>query len=127
MYSEKDIKKFFAQRGEIEMELGIYRAQYHNREDSMPTEVQKKIDQLERNLLTIDSCFHALSTNERFVIQLHIVEQLDWPQIISEYIKKWGPDSEKTVRSLQICQAKALKKISRILNQRIDLKLNSLI
>ena len=117
MYTERDIKKLFSQHGEIEMELGILKAMYHNCEAPIPPEVQERLNQLERKLMTIDSMFLALSTNEKFVIQLHVVEQLDWPQVLNEFLNRWGKNSEKTIRSLQICQTKALKKLTKQLNK----------
>ncbi len=122
MYSDEDVKMFFSRRGEIEMELGICRARYHNREDSMPPSTRERIDQLERDLMTIDSMFCVLSSNERFVVQMHVIEQLDWSQVMGEFVKRWGTDSEKTIRSLQVYQTKALKKVANIMNQRIDWK-----
>ena len=120
MYSEDDIRKFFSRRGEIELKLGVYRAQFHNREDSMPINMRERIDQLERDLMTIDSLFHALSANEKFVIQAHVIEQLDWPQVLGEFVTRWGTDSEKTIRSLQVYQTKGLKKVANILNRYPD-------
>lgn len=120
MYSDEDIKVFFSKRGEIEMEIGIFRARYHNRENSMPPIVQERINQLERDLMIIDSMFCALSSNERFIIQLHVIEQLDWAQVMVEFVKRWGSDSEKTIRSLQVCQAKALKKVADAMNKIFD-------
>lgn len=119
MYTEEDVKKIFAQRGNIEMELGVYRAQYYKREESIPPDILLRIIQLERDLMTIDSLFHALSTNEKFVVRLHVMEQLDWPQVLREYVNQWGEDSEKTIRSLQICQTKAIRKMAQILNRKI--------
>ena len=119
MYTEEDVKKIFAQRGNIEMELGVYRAQYYKREESIPPDILLRIIQLERDLMTIDSLFHALSTNEKLVVRLHVMEQLDWPQVLREYVNQWGEDSEKTIRSLQICQTKAIRKVAQILNRKI--------
>lgn len=105
------------------MELKLCQARYFNRTDDMPPEMKQRIDQLERQLMTIDSLFAVLSENEEFVVRCHILAELDWPQVLSEYVKKWGVDAEKSIRSLQICQSKALEKISRTVNARIDFPL----
>lgn len=119
MYTEDDIKKLFSKRGMLEMELRTLKAFFYKREDSINEETQEKMDQLERNLQIIDSFFCALSANEEFVIRLHVMDELDWPQILSKYIEKWNVDSEKSVRSLQMYQSKALKKIALVLNKSI--------
>ena len=110
MYTEEDIKKFLSVRGEIEMELGVCRAQYHNREDTVPLDIQQHIDQLERYLLTMDSMLCALTTNERFVVQAHIIENLDWSQVLGEFVKKWGTDSEKNDTLIASISNKSVKK-----------------
>lgn len=120
MYTQEDVRKLFSQRGEIEMEIKICQAQYHGREDEMTPEMKERICQLERDVVTIDSFFSALSVNEAFVIRHHVMEGLDWPQTITLYTEKWGKEAEKSLRSMKSLQEKALRKIARLLNSRID-------
>ena len=120
MYTEEDVKKMITLRGEIELELGVCRAQCHvTKQDELP-HMRQRIRKLEKDLMTIDSLFSVLSENEEFVIKRHILDQLDWPQIMKEYKDKWGADAEKTVRSFQVCQTKALTKIAGAINKRLN-------
>ena len=90
MYSEQNVRDILASYSDTEMELSLCKAHYYKREEDM---------------------------SEEFVVRRHIIDQLDWPQILNEYIDLWGKESEKTIRSLQICQTKALKKIADALNR----------
>lgn len=83
MYTQEDVRKLFMQRGEIEMELKVRQAQYYGREAEIPSEMAARVMELQRELMTIDGFFAALSENEAFVIQHHLMEELDWPQTMS--------------------------------------------
>lgn len=120
MYTEEDVRRLFALRGEIEMELGVCRAQHLNRPEEVPPQMQQRINKLEQNLMVIDSLLSVLSENEAFVIKRHVLAQIDWPQIVKEYTNIWGREAEKSIRSFQICQTKALAKIARAINKRLD-------
>lgn len=119
MYTQDDVRMLFSQRSEIEMELKTCLAQYHKRTDEIPLDMQQRINQLERDLMTIDSFFSVLSTNEEFVVRRHIMEGLDWPQVLGKFVEEWGTAAERSVRSLQIYQTKALKKVARVLNNNV--------
>ena len=99
------------------MELSLCKAHYYKREEDMSEEHRQHILYLERKIMMINGMLLVLSVNEEFVVRRHIIDQLDWPQILNEYIDLWGKESEKSIRSLQICQTKALKKIADALNR----------
>lgn len=90
MYTQEDVRKLFMQRGEIEMELKVRQAQYYGKEAEIPSEMAARVMELQRELMTIDGFFAALSENEAFVIQHHLMEELDWPQTMamSQYNKQ---------------------------------------
>ena len=119
MYTQQNVRKLFMQRGEIEMELKVRQAQYYGREAEMPPEITERILVLQRELMTIDGLFAALSENEAFVIRYHLMEELDWPQTMVLFAQKWGAEAEKSLRSMKSLQEKALKKIACLLNSRI--------
>ena len=84
MYTQEDVRKLFdATRGEIEMELKVRQAQYYGKEAEIPSEMAARVMELQRELMTIDGFFAALSENEAFVIQHHLMEELTgrrpWP------------------------------------------------
>ena len=116
MYTQEDVRKLFMQRGEIEMELKVRQAQYYGREAEIPSEMAARVMALQRELMTIDGFFAALSENEAFVIQHHLMEELDWPQTMVLFVQKWGVEAEKSLRSMKALQEKGLRKIARLLN-----------
>ena len=83
MYTQEDVRKLFMQRGEIEMELKVRQAQYYGKEAEIPSEMAARVMELQRELMTIDGFFAALSENEAFVIRHHLMEELDWPQTMT--------------------------------------------
>lgn len=119
MYTQEDVRKLFMQRGEIDMELKVRQAQYYGREAEIPPEMTEKIMALQRELMTIDGLFAALSENEAFVIRHHLIEELDWPQTMVLFAQKWGVEAEKSLRSMKALQEKGLRKIACLLNNRI--------
>ena len=100
MYTQEDVRKLFTQRGEIEMELKVRQAQYYGREAETPPEMAERITALQRELMLIDGLFSALSENEAFVIRHHLMEELDWPQTMVLFVRKWGAQAEKSLRSI---------------------------
>lgn len=119
MYTQEDVRKLFKQRGEIEMELRVRQAQYYGREAETPPEILARISALQRELMTIEGLFAALSENEAFVIRHHLIEELDWPQTMTLFAQKWGMAAEKSLRSMKALQEKGLRKIARLHNTRI--------
>lgn len=120
MFTQENVRKLFKQRGEIEMELKVRQAQYYGREAEPPPEIMERIMALQRQLMMIDGLFAALSENEAFVIRHHLMEELDWSQTMALFTQKWGTETEKSLRTMKALQEKGLRKIARILNNRID-------
>ena len=116
MYTKQDAAQLFIGRREYEAQIKMLQAQYHKREEEMPDDIKKQIDDCERKLLEIDGMFSLLSANESFVIRHHLVEGLDWEQVSLKYIALWGTTSEKTIRSFQLWQTRALSKVACVLN-----------
>ena len=121
MYTKQDAAQMFIGRGEVEAKMKMLQAKYHKREEKMPDSIKKQIEDCERNLLEIDGMFSLFSTNEAFVIRHHLVEGLDWEQVSLKYTTLWGTASEKTIRSFQLWQTKALSKVVRVLNNKKDI------
>ncbi len=59
----------------------------------------------------------SLSEDQRFIVQRHLIDGIDWPRIVKEYSDMWGQENEKSIRSFQIYQTKALRKIQWIINK----------
>lgn len=116
MYTKQDAAQLFIGRREYEAKIKMLQAQYHKREEEMPADIKKQIENCERRLLEIDGMFSLFSVNEAFVVRHHLVEGLDWEQVSLKYTALWGTTSEKTIRSFQLWQTRALSKVVCVLN-----------
>ena len=75
---------------------------------------------LRERIESIDSWFGLLSAKELFVVQKHLIEKYDWPQVIIEFRNRWGSESERTDRTLQRYQKRALRKIAMFAVQKAE-------
>lgn len=121
MYTKQDVAQMFVGRGKIEARIKMLQAQYYKREEEMPSNIKYQIESCERELLEIDGMFSLLSANEAFVIKHHLIDGLDWEQVSLKYIAVWGTASEKTIRSFQLWQTKALNKVACVLNDKKEI------
>ena len=121
MYTENDVKRLFALRGELELELGVCLAQTADLSGEALALMRQRITKLENRVRMIDSLFSVLSENEAFVIRRHLLAALDWQQISKEYSTQWGHEAEKSIRSFQMYQRRGLKKIASAINTRLDI------
>ena len=56
-----------------------------------------------------------LTTEERFVVQTHLIDGLDWARTIVEHERKWGTQNGRSERTLKRIQAKAIQRILKCL------------
>lgn len=59
----------------------------------------------------IQSWFNLLNADECFVIEKHLLDELEWPRVAFSFTKKWVASLPGTERSLVAYQASGLKKI----------------
>lgn len=80
---------------------------------------------LELKIAAVHSWMDLLNIDEKFVIQKHLIEEMEWPRVVFEYRERWKCEFARTERSLQIYQANALAKIAEFAekNSEITLKL----
>lgn len=64
-----------------------------------------------------ESWLSLLNREERFLIQTHLIDGLDWAKTIVEHEKMWGVANGRSERTLKRIQAKAIEKIVACLNQ----------
>lgn len=57
-----------------------------------------------------------LPREERFIIQTHLVDGLDWAKTIVEHEKMWGVANGRSERTLKRMQAKGIERIVTCLN-----------
>lgn len=72
---------------------------------------RKGFSMLEVQIAAINAWFNLLSADEKFVIEKHLIEQMEWPRVAFEYRERWQREFTRTERSLQMYQAGALAKI----------------
>lgn len=66
---------------------------------------------LELRIAAINAWLNLLNADERFVIQKHFIEELEWPRISYAYSERWNHEFVRTERSLLAYQTNALEKI----------------
>ena len=71
---------------------------------------------LEMKTAMVSSWLTLLTTDEKFVIEKHLIEQLEWPRVAFEFSQRWKGVFSRTERSLVAYQASALRKISAFCN-----------
>jgi len=74
-------------------------------------EIRNALTLLEMKITAIQSWFNLLNADERFVIQKHLIEELEWPRVAFEFAERWKQEFSRTERSLVHYQASAIKKI----------------
>lgn len=86
-------------------------------------ELKDKATTLQIKLAIVNAWFDLLSYDERFVIQKHLIDKIEWPRIAFEYRERWKNEFFRTERSLQIYQANALSKIALFAEKHKDITL----
>lgn len=70
---------------------------------------------IQRN--NIEQWLRLLPREERFLVQTHLVDGLDWAKTIVEYEKRWGVSNGRSERTLKRIQAKAVDRIVAFINE----------
>ena len=79
--------------------------------------VKNEINQLELYIEIIRSCLHILTAEERFIIQLHLIQQFNWRQRLALYEQHSGKSCCKSDRTLKRIQSTAINKITRFMER----------
>ncbi|NLC32410.1 MAG: hypothetical protein GX781_03840 [Clostridiales bacterium] len=123
-FSGNDVKRLLKLRPIIEAEKRLTYAKAHGIPDEqVSAEVHDLISLHERRLKCIDSLFSVLTEDEAFIVRRHVMDELDWYRIMKEHVDMWGSENEKSIRTFQIYQARALKKMADFINYRDDVEL----
>lgn len=64
----------------------------------------------------VDTWLTLLDTEERFVVESHLINGLDWAKVIVEYEKLWERENGRAERTLKRIQSKALTQIADFMN-----------
>lgn len=86
--------------------------------------LKKQLTLLEVKIATVNAWLNLLNHDERFVIQKHLIEEIEWPRVAFEYRERWKNEFIRTERSLQIYQANAIAKIAAFANRHREIILS---
>ena len=75
---------------------------------------------LKLRLSIIKSWLGLLNEDERFVIEKHLIQELEWPRIAYEFSQRWGEQFIRSERALVSYQTSAIKKIVAFLEYKKD-------
>ena len=112
MIDEKSIKSLLAQQRSHAAEYRYLRSRQKKHKILTPEQL-KQMNDLEEWLTCIESMLISLNDDERFVIQRHLMDGIDWNRIIAEYEAKWGAKNGRCRRTLIRYQNSALTKLAR--------------
>lgn len=75
-------------------------------------EQMEQIRLAEARVSIIQSWLDMLSYDERFVVQAHLIDRLEWDRVTHLYMKHWDELYTRSDRQLGTYQAQALQKIT---------------
>lgn len=75
-------------------------------------EAREALVMVDTKVAMIQSWFNLLSTDERFVIEKHLIEELEWPRVAFSFMKRWENEFTRAERTLIGYQASGLAKIA---------------
>lgn len=90
--------------------------QSKKRKKGLDKEQLRRMQALEEWLFCMNCLLMQLSEDERYVIQRHVIDGIDWSRISAEYASRWGEINKRSQRTLLRYQSDGLKKISKGLN-----------
>ncbi len=107
---EEQIKKLL--RYNIEADLRFINIAAAENGDKLSDELLNKKKKLQLFREAITALYSTLNENERFVIQRHFVQQIDWDCLSEEFVQKWGEKNLRSKRSFMNLQSSGFKKMA---------------
>ena len=74
-------------------------------------EAREALVVVQMKVAMIQSWFNLLNTDERFVVEKHLIEELEWPRVAFSFTDKWKGEFSRSERTLIGYQASGLAKI----------------
>lgn len=84
-------------------------------------EAQEALVIVNMKVAMIQSWFNLLNTDERFVIEKHLLEELEWPRVAYTFTERWKGEFSRTERTLISYQASGIAKIARFVQNHRDM------
>lgn len=111
--SENDIRNILMSRPELEAKKMILMHEIARTNDPS---LRKHYDEIENKIILINSWLNLLTYDERFVVEKHLIDQIEWPRIALAFELEWKGQFTRTERTLERYQASAIKKICEFMN-----------
>ena len=74
-------------------------------------EVREALVVVDMKVTMIQSWLNLLNSDERFVIEKHLIEELEWPRVSFSFTELWKGEFTRAERTLVAYQASGLNKI----------------
>ena len=110
---EDRIKTILKMKRDLEAESLFLHKRREDGRFKLNSEVEERMNTVDEQLSTIESWMMLLGEDERYVIQRHLIDGVDFPRIAIEYKERWGEEFAKTDRTIKSYQRKALQKIAK--------------
>lgn len=117
---EELVRKALSKYASYKAETELYERWLSARENP---EIRDALTLLRIKITVIQSWFVLLNADERFVVEKHLIEELEWPRVAFAFSEQWKSEFSRTERSLVKYQASALKKIAEFSNMHKDIVL----
>lgn len=119
MWSTTDVINELRNYRQLCVEIALLKKQLGNEADNIFVDLvhlTQRCKQLEEKRDMLQQWQALLPREERFIIQTHLVDGLDWAKTIVEHEKMWGVANGRSERTLKRMQAKGIERIVTCLN-----------
>lgn len=106
---EEFVRKILSKYLSFLSEKEMYERWLDTRENK---EIREALAIVSMKVVMIQSWLNLLNTDERFVIEKHLLEELEWPRIAHTFTERWKGEFSRTERTLINYQASGLAKIA---------------
>lgn len=76
---------------------------------------------VDMKIAIVESWFELLNSDERFVIEQHILQNLEWPRVAFSFSERWKGEFTRAERTLVAYQASGLSKIVRFCEAHLNM------
>ena len=112
---QETIRRILLSHKDMRVECQVLQEYFDRTPMPANNEKHRRLKELERTLSLVDKWLLLLSEDEHFVVQRHLLDEIDWFRIAIEYRCKWGEGYGKAERTLKRYQKSALSKIERFM------------
>ena len=119
MWSTTDVINELRNYRQLCVEIALLKKQLANKAYNIFMDLvhlTQRCKQLEEKRDMLQQWQALLPREERFIIQTHLVDGLDWAKTIVEHEKMWGVANGRSERTLKRMQAKGIERIVTCLN-----------